>query len=387
MKIIIIGGGAAGFFAALTAKQTHPSSQVVIAEATKTLLAKVKVSGGGRCNVTHSCFDPKQLVQNYPRGSKELLGPFHKFQPRDTIRWFAEEGVELHTEKDGRMFPVSNSSETIIQCFLQKAKKLGVQIRTECRIRSVEKQKEGFVVEGEYFDRVILATGSAAHGYKIAKKWGHTINNPLPSLFTFNTPSSPLLSLSGVSVAKARVSIGCSRHTTEGPVLLTHWGFSGPAILKLSAFAAKDLHKCKYETELHIDWVPDLSWQQVEETIAQQPPSCHLKGCRLFAIPKKLWANLTENVDQRLSSCRKKVLQDLISRLKKDTYRIQGRTTNKEEFVTCGGVCLRQVCFQTMESRLVQGLYFAGEILDIDGITGGFNFQNAWTTGYLAGIS
>ncbi len=326
MELIVIGGGAAGVFGAISAKEANPHREVVLLEKSAVLLAKVKVSGGGRCNVTHACFDPKLLVKNYPRGEKELLGPFHKFGPKETIEWFASRGVKLKTEKDGRMFPVTDSSETIISCLLNTAKKLGVEIRTRQKIENVEEFKG---------KKLLLATGSSPDGYRWAKAFGHTIQSPVPSLFTFNVPTSPLKELSGVVVANVEVSVGPFSQT--GPLLITHFGFSGPVIIKLSAWAARYLHEKNYNTDFTIYWPEEL--------------------------PKSLLK-----------------IKDLPT-----VYRIEGKTTNKEEFVTCGGVTLKEVDFRTMESKIHPGLHFAGEILDIDGVTGGFNFQNAWTTGKLAG--
>ncbi len=364
-QFIVIGGGAAGFFAAVTAAANNPKAKVLLLEKSAVPLAKVRVSGGGRCNVTHACFDARQLAQNYPRGHKELIGPFTRFQPRDTIEWFSSRGVQLKVEGDGRMFPVTDSSQTIIDCLIREAGKLKVEVRYRQTIQQIKNLNSHFILTnttGEEFscDALLLATGSSPQGHQFAKAFGHTIQEPVPSLFTFNVPSSPLLELSGISVKSATVSIVDSPFKQTGPLLLTHWGFSGPGVLKLSAWAARLLHERNYKTEIEIDWLPEMSYQEVQK-LTQNP----------VEIPKNLW----------------KRLKDQQENLKKCVYKVDGKTTYKEEFVTCGGVTLREINFKTMESRLCPRLYFAGEVLDIDAITGGFNFQNAWTTGWIVGTS
>ncbi|HUD01644.1 MAG TPA: NAD(P)/FAD-dependent oxidoreductase [Rhabdochlamydiaceae bacterium] len=389
MNLIVIGGGAAGIFAALAAKQAHPALSVLVLEKTAVLLSKVKVSGGGRCNVTHACFDPQQLVKNYPRGEKELLGPFHRFQPRDTIEWFESRGVKLKTESDGRMFPVTDSSSTIIDCLLSEARKLGVEIRQRQRVEKIEK---GFIVHLKdspalNCTHLILATGSSPEGYASAESLGHTIQPPVPSLFTFNVPTSPLKELSGVSVEAATVDVG--PFTQTGPLLITHFGFSGPAILKLSAWGARFLHEKNYRTPFSINWIPKLSQEELFRQLFQlkeQSPQKTLLSLNPFYLPKNLWKELLAN-DKTLANLSKKELQDLSQKLHADIYQMDGKTTHKEEFVTCGGVTLKEVDFKTLQSKICPRLYFAGEVLNIDGVTGGFNFQNAWTTGYIAGTS
>ncbi|MCK4934791.1 MAG: NAD(P)/FAD-dependent oxidoreductase [Simkaniaceae bacterium] len=386
MKIVVIGGGAAGFFAALNAKQQNPAVEVIILEKTAKLLSKVKISGGGRCNVTHACFEPATLIQNYPRGKKELLGPFHKFQPRDMIAWLKEHGVELKTEKDGRMFPITNSSSTIIDCFLSEAKKLGIAIWTESKLRSIHKKGDCFELDiGQekplHADRVIMATGSSKAGWDFAKEFGHIIVPPVASLFTFNVPNFSLKDLSGASVTSAKLQIKNTKFTQTGPLLITHFGFSGPAALKLSAWAARYLAENKYEAFLQIDWLPDLSTEEVQKSLEEN-------RCKnVFLLPKKLWKALLLKAGAQQIIHSKSSLLQLLEVLKKDTYKVSGKTINKEEFVTCGGITLSEVNFKTMESKLCKNVFFAGEILDIDGVTGGFNFQNAWTTGYIAGLS
>lgn len=378
IKCIVIGGGAAGFFAALSAKKHFPSAQVFIFERGEKFLNKVKISGGGRCNVTHYCFDPKQLARNYPRGEKELLGPFHTFQPRDTIAWFKERGVPLVAEKDGRMFPQTNTSSTIISCLVNEANRLGVEIKTGMKVSAVKKNGEKFAIQANDLlieaDQLVIATGSGTIGWEIAKYFGHTIIPPVPSLFTFNVPTSPLLSLSGVAVDQAKLSLKGTPFTQTGPLLITHWGFSGPASLKLSAFAARWLAEQDYRATLEIDWCPGASDEEALVCFHTLPKR----------LQKSFFARLSIIEGKTLS---KKERRQLIEQLKRDRYQIEGKTTNKEEFVTCGGVKLSEIDFKTMESKRVKGLYFCGETLDIDGITGGFNFQNAWTTGWIAGKS
>ena len=373
--LIVIGGGAAGIFAAVQAE-----GSVLLLEKTAVLLSKVRVSGGGRCNVTHACFDPRELVKNYPRGSKELLGPFHRFQPRDTIEWFESRGVSLKTENDGRMFPVTDSSETIIQCLLNEAKKRGVEIQLRQRILSITKDPDGFTIERKDLPalkcrRLLLATGSGADGYAWAQALGHTLQKPVPSLFTFNIPTSPLKELSGIVIDPVVVSVpGFSQ---RGPLLITHFGFSGPAILKLSAWAARYFAEKDYRLDIVVNWLPDLSEEQIFDTLKFSSVP------KPFPLPQNFWKALSP--PSKLHETSHKELRALAHRLHADTYHVEGKTTHKEEFVTCGGITLKEIDFKTMESKVSPGLYFAGEILDIDGVTGGFNFQNAWTTGYIAG--
>ncbi|QVL58376.1 MAG: NAD(P)/FAD-dependent oxidoreductase [Simkaniaceae bacterium] len=377
MKIVVVGGGAAGFFAAIAAKKTHPHACVILHERTNKVLSKVRISGGGRCNVTHACFDPKELVKNYPRGSKELLGPFHRFQPADTIQWFLEKGVELKTEEDGRMFPITDSSQTIIDCLLGEANRVGVQIRLQSK----------FSLNEFDADRLILATGSAKGGWEMAKNFGHTIQPPVPSLFTFNIPDFPLESVAGISLNNVRIELEGIRLFQEGPILITHWGFSGPAALKLSAFGARYLAEKDYNAGLCIDWLPKFSVDELISLLAVESPTKKLRTIRSIPLPKRLWNLLSSGENQLLSGMSKSTIRRLCEKLKADRYQVKGKTTNKEEFVTCGGVTLSEINFKTMESKLHPGLYFCGEILDIDGVTGGFNFQNAWTTGWISGTA
>lgn len=397
LNIIIIGGGAAGFFAALTAKEANPQASVQLLEKTGSLLSKVRISGGGRCNVTHACFDPRLLVQNYPRGSKELIGPFTRFQPRHTIEWFESRGVKLKVEQDGRMFPVGDDSSVIIDCLLEEARRLKVGVHIKQRIEQIQRRDQKFQLilsSGDSLEcnRLLLASGSSPQGHGLAKALGHTIQDPVPSLFTFNVPDSPLKDLAGISMESATLHLESTRLEQTGPLLITHWGFSGPAALKLSAWGARILHEKNYRMTLIIDWLPGVSKEIVIGELREMRsnfPGQHLQNKNLFGIPRNLWKRLVDlsgiDENKRLSETGNDSLQSLCTRLKSDKYQVDGKTTYKEEFVTCGGVTLSEVDFKTMESRICKDLYFAGEILDIDAVTGGFNFQNAWTSGWLAG--
>lgn len=385
---VVIGGGAAGIFAAIRCKALNPSAQVLLLEKTNQLLAKVRISGGGRCNVTHACFDPLKLSQNYPRGSKELLGPFHHFQAKDTVSWFEQQGVALKTESDGRMFPTTDSSETIIQCLLHAASVAGVEIRKQQCVESVQKKEKRFLLQLEdqqiSADSVLLATGSSPWGYSMAKELGHAIVEPVPSLFTFNVPTSPLLDLPGISVPQVTVILKDTAFKQTGPLLLTHWGFSGPAILKLSAWAARKLHALDYKATLLINWTNAPSQDVLYQSLLQRKQESPLLPNNLLV---RLCTSLHIDPTIPLIKLPNKSLAQLAAKLYSDAYLIEGKTTYKQEFVTAGGVDLKDVDFRTMESKITPGLFFAGEILNIDGITGGFNFQNAWTTGWLAGTA
>lgn len=384
--LIIIGGGAAGIFASVQVKAKNQAAKVLVLEKSAKLLSKVRVSGGGRCNVTHACFDPQELVKNYPRGSRELRGPFSRFQPRDTVEWFESRGVALKVEADRRIFPVSDDSETIINCLLKEADQRGVEIFLRQRIDSIKKVDGGFEVGSYRARRVLLATGSSPQGYEWAKELGHTIQEPVPSLFTFNVPSSPLKSLSGIAIDPVEVKIEGESLKQKGPLLITHFGFSGPAVLKLSAWGARVLHKKGYKFAIKINWLPEI--EGVEETLLKlkmDKPNRALLSENPFNLPKNLWKALLFN-EKMLNDFSKNEIQCLAKKLQEDIYACDGKTTHKEEFVTAGGVTLKEIDFKTMESKICPGLYFAGEILDIDGVTGGFNFQNAWTNGYLLEI-
>ncbi len=404
-QVIVIGGGAAGFFAAITCAQTYPHIQVMLLEAGKYPLAKVKISGGGRCNVTHACFDPVQLVQYYPRGSKALRGAFSRFQPQDTVAWYADRGVKLKTEPDGRMFPTTDDSETIVNCLSAAATAAGVKIWTGTAVAEIiPQQPSGWAVNlksGQSLtaDRVLLATGSNPSAYKWAQELGHPILTPVPSLFTFNIPDRRLKDLPGVSVKAATVKFPERSNSKKplmqtGALLVTHWGISGPAVLKLSAWGARFLAESRYQTPLIINWLPDYHVEKLRELILAvktQLSQKTIKNSCPVPIPHRLWESLTSYVGiqptDRWAGLANKTLDKLIIELNRGEYQMTGKGAFKEEFVTCGGVDLKSVNFQTMESKICPGLYFAGEILDIDGVTGGFNFQSAWTTGYLAGLA
>lgn len=399
LTLAVIGGGAAGFFGSIIAAEQAPGCRVVLLEKSNKLLTKVRISGGGRCNVTHNCFDPKLLVRNYPRGGKALLGPFHRFQPQDTIEWFKSRGVELKTEADGRMFPVTDSSETIIDCLREAARQAGIEIRTCAGVDTIAPTENGFHLtltndEQLRCDRLLLASGSNSKIWELLKSLGHTVIPPVPSLFTFNTPSSPLLELAGVSVPAAKVKIKETVLEQIGPLLLTHWGFSGPAVLKLSAWGARILHERHYKTGIEIDWLPEFTQNELREHLQEfktRTPARLISNEGPPSLPRNLWKKLVEiagiSSTLRWSHLSGSLLQKLILQLSASHYDLDGKTTYKEEFVTCGGVSLDETDFKTMQSKRIPNLYFAGEILDIDGITGGFNFQNAWTTAYIAGKS
>lgn len=395
-KLVIIGGGAAGIFASVICAEKTENLEIIVLEKTRQLLSKVRISGGGRCNVTHAEFDPKKLIGNYPRGSKELLGPFHNFQPQDTIAWFGKHDVELKTEEDGRMFPVSDSSSTIIDSLLAAAKKGNVDIRSEHSVRRVEKTERGFLVhldnkEPMECNYLLLATGSLSIGHEIAASLGHTIVPPVPSLFTFNVPTSPLSDLSGISVEDVEISLKDSAWKQRGPLLITHWGFSGPAALKLSAWAARDLHTCGYRTEIFINWAPEFNPEKALDLLChakQQNPKKTLELENPFHLPMNLWKRLLNlsgiTLGAPMGHLPNKALSLLATKSTRSSFAQEGKTTYKQEFVTSGGISLKEIDSKTFESRLVPNLFFAGEVLDIDGVTGGFNFQNAWTSAFLA---
>lgn len=403
--IAVVGGGAAGFFAAITAAEASPGCAVTIYEATAHLLAKVKVSGGGRCNVTHACFEPRELVKRYPRGARELLGAFSRWQPRDTVDWFEARGVKLKTEKDGRMFPVTDSSQTIVDCLMSAARAAGVIIRTNCGVKSAERG-EGtpppfklHLTTGETVtaDRLLLATGGnrSNAGFTIAAQFGHTIEPPVPSLFTFNIKDPRLDGLAGVSIEDAATEVVGQKALKErGPVLVTHWGLSGPGILKLSAWGARTLSDCGYKFTLRVNWVPQYNAETARAALEQARatnPKKQITTWSPLGLPSRLWEKLVAAAglapDAIWTGIGNPALRALAAQVCEAQFVVDGKSTFKEEFVTCGGVRLGEVDFKTMESRLVPGLHFAGEFLDVDGITGGFNFQNAWTTGRLAGLA
>jgi predicted Rossmann fold flavoprotein len=402
LQIVVIGGGAAGFFGAIACAQANPQAKVTLIEASRQPLAKVLISGGGRCNVTHACFEPKTLVQNYPRGGKALLGAFTRFQPLDTIAWFAAHGVNVKTEADGRMFPITDRAETIAECLIKAAFAGKIEVCIGTPVTAVSRKNAGFEIllksgETKECDRLLLATGSSLAGYKIARELGHDIQPPVPSLFTFNIADPQLRELAGISVNSVNLRLSNSGKTPlqqTGPLLITHWGVSGPAVLKLSAWGARILHDNRYQSKLLINWLPDLSQEEIRQKLLTVKAEWGQKAIALHRgvdLPHRLWqyiitrANIT--TEDRWATITNKTLNQLVLEISQGEYAITGKGAFKEEFVTCGGVNLKEVNFKTMESKLVPGLHFAGEILDIDGVTGGFNFQSAWTTAYLAGQS
>jgi len=404
LKVIVIGGGAAGFFGAISCASANPKLKVALIEAGRKPLAKVRISGGGRCNVTHHCFDPARLVENYPRGGKALRGAFSRFQPQDTVQWYKSQGVILKTEEDGRMFPVTDSSETIVNCLMQAADKARVDLLTGVGVKTVKQffdsqEQSYFQVElknGRVMqcDRLLIATGSNPLGYRWAKNMGHKIEPPVPSLFTFNIRDPRLEGLAGVTVGNAQVKLGTGKSKLEhtGALLITHWGISGPAILKLSAWGARFLYDLKYNSNLQINWLPKSNQEDLKQILTElkhtNPKKKIVNYCPV-ELPKRLWQSLVNYADIKpvkvWSEISKKELNKLVTEIIQGQYKITGKGVFKDEFVTCGGVSLKEINFKTMESKKCPGLYFAGEILDIDGVTGGFNFQSAWTTSWLAG--
>lgn len=395
--MVVVGGGAAGFFGAITCQELNPRARVTILEGAGAPLSKVRISGGGRCNVTHDQPDPALLVRNYPRGARALRGPFTKFGPRQTIEWFESRGVSLKTEADGRMFPTTDDSATIIDCLVGAARNDGVELRTRAPVVDVRRADPGFVValrDGEELvaDRVLLATGGAPAGYRWAAALGHAVEPPVPSLFTFNIEDPRLTDLAGVSVPLARVRLAGTKEWHEGPLLVTHWGLSGPAVLRASAWGARPLHDSGYQLDVTVNWLPGLSEDQVREHLKRAKEKDARKSVLAsgpFGLPQRLWRSLAAYAgareNTRWADASKALLAALVREVHAGDYRITGKGVFKEEFVTCGGVSLKEVDFGTMESRVQPGLHLAGEILDVDGITGGFNFQSAWTTGWLAG--
>ncbi|HEY0863050.1 MAG TPA: NAD(P)/FAD-dependent oxidoreductase [Lacunisphaera sp.] len=397
--VVIAGGGAAGFFAAIACAEADPACAVTLYEATAHPLAKVKVSGGGRCNVTHACFEPRELVQRYPRGGRELLGAFHRWQPRDTVAWFEGRGVPLKTEADGRMFPVTDNSQTIVDCLETAAAKAGVRVVLRTGLKAVTRTPGGFQVtltNGETVacDRLLLATGGnkSNAGLEIAAQLGHSIEPPVPSLFTFNIDDPRLKELSGVSVGESVTAVRGTPLKERGPLLITHWGLSGPAVLKLSAWGARRLHDCGYRFTLTVNWAPAFNAETLGAELARAQaanPKKQLATWCPVGLPLRLWEKLLPAAglkpDATWATLSGAARRALAAQVTEAEFAVTGKSTFKEEFVTCGGVRLSEIDFKTMESRLVPGLHFAGEVIDVDGITGGFNFQAAWTGGWLAG--
>jgi len=405
--VIIIGGGAAGFFAAINIAELNCNLKIVIIERGKEVLTKVKVSGGGRCNVTHAEFVPSELVQHYPRGEKELLGPFHTFMTGDTVEWFEKRGVELKIEEDGRMFPVSNSSQTIVDCFINEVKRLGITLLQSQSVKAIQRQKNSWLIQtkqDEFLsEKLLVATGSNTKIWELMQELGHSIVDPVPSLFTFNIKDERIKNIPGVVVPNVSIKVLDSLSPngkrsqrgreadleSEGPLLITHWGMSAPAILKLSAFGALELAKRDYKFQIEINFIKTsfedcldilkvVKHSSIKKTVINSPQ---------FELPKRLWQQLVlaSNIsnEMRWQDLNKNQLEQLVDQLTKAVFNVEGKSTFKEEFVTAGGINLKEINFKTYESKLHKNLYFAGEILNIDAVTGGFNFQNAWTGAYI----
>jgi predicted Rossmann fold flavoprotein len=392
--IIIIGGGAAGFFTAINLVEKNPKLRVAILERGKSVLEKVRISGGGRCNVTHACFVPNDLVKFYPRGERELKGPFHQFCSGDTIEWFEKHGVELKIEEDGRMFPVSDSSQTIIDCFLNATQKLKIDVLTGHSVQELYQGENYWKISTNQdvfsCQKVIMTTGSNPKIWELLQSLGHSIVPPVPSLFTFNIKDVRIKDLMGVAT-NAAVKVKNSKLNATGPLLITHWGMSGPGILRLSAWGARELAEKKYHFAIQVNWIPGYSFDEIVEelkTIKEENAKKLVTKYAQFNLPKRLWESLTKaatiSEETKWADVNKKQLHLLAEQLTNGEFQVNGKSTFKEEFVTAGGIDLKEVNFKTMESKILPNLYFAGEILNIDAITGGFNFQNAWTDGFIA---
>lgn len=391
--ILIVGGGAAGFFTAINIVEKNPKLKVAILERGKSVLEKLRISGGGRCNVTHACFVPNDLVKFYPRGEKELRGPFHQFCSGDTIEWFSNHGVELKIEDDGRMFPVSDSSQTIIDCFLSAVQKLKIDVLTSQSVQSIYKGIDYWKVETNHetysCQKLVMTTGSNPKIWDVLSEIGHAIVQPVPSLFTFNIKDRRIKDLMGIS-ALATVKVKKSKLSASGPLLITHWGMSGPGILRLSAWGAIELFQKNYQFAIQVNWLNEVTFEEVEEQLKDLKLEHSKKVvCKKspFDLSNRLWESLVVaaeiTTETKWADLTKKQLQNLALQLTKGEFQVNGKSTFKEEFVTAGGIDLKEINFKTMESKLYENLYFAGEILNIDAITGGFNFQNAWTGGFI----
>lgn len=394
--LAVIGGGAAGFFAAITAAENNPDLKVIILEQGNEVLGKVKISGGGRCNVTHACFDVKELVKFYPRGHKELLGPFYRFNTEHTIQWFEYRGVELKTEADGRMFPVSDSSQAIMDCLIETATAYDIKIIKQAKVMRLD-VADSFQI---YFndrelkaDYLLIASGSSNTIWQQLKKLGHEIIEPVPSLFTFNIRHELIKGLEGISFQQVSLSMKEAKIETQGALLITHTGLSGPAILKLSAFAARLLNEKKYQFELMINWIDSSTDEAMLRLKSEKDIQAkrQVSNFSPFELPQRFWLKVLEvsgiPANKLVADLSRNELQNIANALTKCALKVHSKNTNKEEFVTAGGISLKEVDFKTMESKLIPNLFFAGEVLDIDAVTGGFNFQAAWTTGFIAGSS
>lgn len=395
--IIIIGGGAAGFFTAINIVEKNPKLKVAILERGKNVLEKVRISGGGRCNVTHACFVPNDLVKFYPRGEKELKGPFHQFCSGDTIEWFEKHGVELKIEEDGRMFPVSNSSQTIIDCFLKAAQKLKIDVLIGHSVQELYQGENYWKISTNHevfsCQKVVMATGSNPKMWELLQNLGHSIIEPVPSLFTFNIKDVRIKDLMGLSTV-ASVKVKKSKLQAYGPLLITHWGMSGPGILRLSAWGARELADKKYQFAIQVNWLNETDFEEAIDllkTIKEENSKKLVSKYAHFELPKRLWENLVKasgiTEETKWADVNKKQLNTLAEQLTNAEFQVNGKSTFKEEFVTAGGIDLKEVNFKTMESKILPNMYFAGEILNIDAITGGFNFQNAWTGGFIVANS
>ena len=401
MEIAIIGGGAAGFFSAIAAKENHPQANVAIFEKSKNVLAKVKLSGGGRCNVTNGCTSISELSKAYPRGGKALKKAFRIFNTSDAMQWFESRGVPLVTQIDNCVFPLSQNSQSIIDCFLQQAATLHIDVHVEMAIKAIKQvgdqlqlkfREKG--IKSKSFDKVIVTTGGSPQrkGLEWLEKLGHKIADPVPSLFTFRMPTEPVRELMGVVVENTQLSIQGTKLKSSGPLLITHWGMSGPAILKLSSFGARILSEKNYDFNIQVNWVNEQNYNAVLaalNTIITDHPHKLIANIRPYFLPDRLWRFLLKkrelSAKKKWAELGKKGLNKLINVLTNDVYAVKGKTSFREEFVTCGGVSLESIDFNKMQSKVCKNLYFAGELLDIDGITGGYNFQAAWTTGFVAG--
>ena len=399
LKVGIIGGGAAGFFAAISCKQNHPNADVIILEKSTKTLAKVKISGGGRCNVTNATYSISELSKNYPRGEKQLKKAFSQFMTTDTVEWFESRGVELVTQDDKCIFPKAQDSQVIIDCLMNEVNKFGITIKIQTHIEAIIAKENGYElsIRGQkpmVFSKIILASGGQTKmsGLQWLADLGHKIEPPVPSLFTFNMPKNPVTELMGVVVNPASVKIPGTKLQDDGPLLITHWGMSGPAILKLSAWGARVLEEKNYQFKILVNWLNQKNEEAVRVLVQcaiSELGGKMIKNTNPFEIPNRLWIFLLSkydiNEELRWSELGKKAKNKMVQLLYIDEYEVSGKTTFKEEFVTCGGVSLSDVNIKTMESKICPGMYFSGELLDIDGITGGFNFQAAWTTGFIAG--
>lgn len=401
-KLVVIGGGAAGFFCAVNAARLHPQLQVILLEKSSKLLSKVKVSGGGRCNVTHACFNISDMIKKYPRGASFLKKAFQHFFTTDTIQWFQERGVQLKTEADGRMFPASNTSQTIVDCLVNEASRYKVEVRMQADVKEIRIDSTG---NGERFtltladqksiqaDYLCIASGGYPKSaqFEWLTKIGHTIQSPVPSLFTFNIPQNPVTQLMGISLENATVKIAGSKLQQSGPMLITHWGLSGPAVLKLSAWGARELADKNYHFTIQVNWLPGFNENSLKDKIQQvrfDIASQKIINRNPFGIPSRLWEYFLQqcgiDANIRWADLPAREQNKLIKILCAQELEVKGKTTFKEEFVTAGGIQLSEIDANTLQSKFIPNLFFAGEVIDVDGVTGGFNFQNAWTTGWIA---